>query len=84
MVMWYSLQQTDELPVRRGLKRNPQRPFQPISDFFGIWHEYKRGETHRVPFFVVAVGGWRHKYRRGETCRLRGMTYAKLACVVIL
>lgn len=43
--MWYTLQQTEELPVRRGAKRKPQDPpFKPLSDFFGIWHEYRRGE----------------------------------------
>eukprot|EP00752_Nemacystus_decipiens_P007976 g7126.t2 len=44
VVMWYSLQQTEEVPGRRGSKRKPQRPFEPLSSFFGIWHEYRRGE----------------------------------------
>eukprot|EP00903_Cladosiphon_okamuranus_P011864 g11145.t1 len=45
VVMWYSLEQTEELPVLRGTKRKPAPPpFKPLSDFFGIWHQYMRGE----------------------------------------
>ncbi|CAM9392808.1 unnamed protein product, partial [Ectocarpus sp. 4 AP-2014] len=43
LVMWYTLQQTEEPPARRGGKPNPH-PFKPLSDVFGIWHEYRRGE----------------------------------------
>lgn len=42
VVLWYSLDQTEEQPGKRGLGAGP--PFKPLSDFFGIWHEYKRGE----------------------------------------
>ncbi|CAM9846978.1 unnamed protein product, partial [Ectocarpus sp. 8 AP-2014] len=43
VVMWYTLQQTEEPPAQRGAKPNPP-PFKPLSDVFGIWHEYRRGE----------------------------------------
>lgn len=43
MVMWYMLQQTEE--PKRGRSRGP--PFKPLSDFFGIWHEYQRGEEEK-------------------------------------
>ena len=42
VVLWYSLDQTEEQPDKWG--RNSGPPFKPLSDFFGIWHEYKRGE----------------------------------------
>ncbi|CAN0180353.1 unnamed protein product [Scytosiphon promiscuus] len=43
VVMWYMLQHTEEAPNPRGGKSKGS-PFKPLSDFFGIWHEYRRGE----------------------------------------
>lgn len=43
VVFWYSLPQTEEVSSHRASKsRGP--PFEPLADFFGIWHEYKRGD----------------------------------------
>ena len=43
-MFWYSLPQTEESQFGRGrMSQGP--PFKPLSEFFGIWHEYRRSET---------------------------------------
>lgn len=43
IVFWYHMPRGKDVPV---VRRPP--PFQPLADFFGLWHEYERGEQRQV------------------------------------
>ncbi|CAN0297363.1 unnamed protein product [Ascophyllum nodosum] len=50
IVFWYSLPQTEESQFGRGrMSQGP--PFKPLSEFFGIWHEYRRTEHNGMHSF---------------------------------
>lgn len=50
VVFWYSLDPTEE--AQGGASKGP--PFKPLSQNFGIWHEYRRGEK-RLRTYVLSV-----------------------------
>ncbi|CAM9760283.1 unnamed protein product [Pylaiella littoralis] len=45
VVMWYTLKKTEATSD----KKPP--PFKPLADFFGLWHEYRRGEHNGMHAF---------------------------------
>lgn len=75
--MWYTLQQTEELPA--GGKNIPRKskgpPFKPLSDFFGLWHEYRRGGFYGSLHF----NGFRGSFERGNARKGKWMVFVGLA-----
>lgn len=74
IVFWYSLSPSEEVQVRRGPKgKGP--PFSAFSEFFGIWHEYRRSERCAAAV-VVYVEYLIHSFSCGDF-RILLLLYAR-------
>eukprot|EP00904_Undaria_pinnatifida_P012446 jgi/Undpi1/8331/HiC_scaffold_25.g10800.m1 len=69
VVLWYSLRQTEEQADRFGHGSGP--PFKPLSDFFGLWHEYNRASHAGMHTFryggrprVMLINAAKSKYEK--------------------